>query len=86
MTSRWPSYADCFGSDTYPFRSTQGDHGVTLIVCSGLTAIQLFTDSDALALLFPWRSSVWLVPTAATVVLASASAATAKILERSSPI
>jgi hypothetical protein len=36
-----------------------------------LTAIQAFTGSDTLALLFPWRLSVILVPLASTILLAA---------------
>jgi len=39
-----------------------------------LTALQLVTGSDMLALLFPWRLSVFLVPVSAAIVLAAATA------------
>ncbi len=55
--------------------------GTTLAVAVGLTGLQLVLDSDSLALLFPWRSSVWLVPAAVTVLLARMSAALTKLLE-----
>ena len=38
---------------------------------AGLTALQLATSSDTLALLFPWRVSVWLVPVCAAILLAA---------------
>jgi hypothetical protein len=41
---------------------------------AALTALQLATDSDALALTFPWRVSVLLVPVATAVVIAKALA------------
>ena len=50
-----------------------------------LTAIQLVTGSETLALLFPWRVSVFLVPVCAAIVLAAAIRATfglASTLER----
>jgi hypothetical protein len=43
---------------------------VSLSGAFALTGVQLALDSDGLALLFPWRSSVYLVPLALTVVLA----------------
>jgi hypothetical protein len=49
--------------------------GVTLVAVLALTGLQLALDSDALALLFPWRPSVWLVPVATTVLLARLSGA-----------
>jgi hypothetical protein len=38
-----------------------------------LTALQLVTGSDTLALLFPWRLSIFLVPVSAALVLAAAT-------------
>jgi hypothetical protein len=55
----------------------------TLVAVLALTGLQLALDSDSLALLFPWRSSVWLVPAAATVLLARGSGLLAKLLESS---
>ena len=43
---------------------------VSLLASLALTLLQDALDSDALALLFPWRTSVWLVPLATSVVLA----------------
>ncbi len=40
-----------------------------------LTALQLVTGSETLALLFPWRLSVFLVPVGAAIVLAAATKA-----------
>ena len=40
-----------------------------------LTALQLVTGSETLALLFPWRLSVFLVPVSAAIVLAAATRA-----------
>ena len=40
-----------------------------------LTALQLVTGSETLALLFPWRLSVFLVPVSAAIVLAAATKA-----------
>ncbi len=34
-----------------------------------LTVIQLWTGSEALGLMFPWRASVWLVPAATAVIV-----------------
>lgn len=46
---------------------------VPLIVVLFLTAIQVLTSSKGLALLFPWRTSVILVPIASSVVLFKAT-------------
>ena len=43
--------------------------GVLFAASSALTLVQLATDSTALALLFPWRSSVILLPLATMIVL-----------------
>jgi hypothetical protein len=40
-------------------------------VTVGLTVLQMVTGSEALALLFPWRTSVFLVPIAAAVLVAT---------------
>ena len=53
----------------------------TLVAALALTGLQLALDSDSLALLFPWRPSVWLVPAAVTVLLARGSGALAELLE-----
>jgi hypothetical protein len=42
---------------------------------AALTALQLVTGSDTLALLFPWRLSVFLVPVSAAILLAAATRA-----------
>jgi hypothetical protein len=42
---------------------------VSVVVSAILTLVQLITDSNTLALLFPWRTSVYLVPVATAVVL-----------------
>lgn len=42
----------------------------SLAAAVGLTLLQLATSSDSLALLFPWRLSIYLVPIATTVILA----------------
>lgn len=39
------------------------------VLAASLTAVQFWTGSKALALMFPWRASVWLVPTATAVLL-----------------
>jgi hypothetical protein len=44
--------------------------GVSLAVLGVLTLVQIFGDSDTLALLFPWRLSVYLVPLSTMVLLA----------------
>ena len=49
---------------------------IPLVAAVGLTLLQLATDSDSLALLFPWRASVYLVPVATTVILARLLATT----------
>lgn len=41
----------------------------SIVVAALFTALQLLLGSDALALLFPWRPSVFLVPIATTVIL-----------------
>jgi len=53
---------------------------VSLVAGVALTAVQVATGSDALALLFPWRVSVYLVPVSACVVFAAALAAAAERL------
>ena len=60
---------------------------LALVVAAGgaLTAVQLLTGSETLALLFPWRVSVFLVPVCAAIVLAAAIRASfglASLLER----
>ncbi|MBA3420518.1 MAG: hypothetical protein H0U12_01245 [Thermoleophilaceae bacterium] len=60
---------------------------LALAVAAGgaLTAIQLVTGSETLALLFPWRVSIFLVPVCAAIVLAAATRAIfglASVLER----
>jgi hypothetical protein len=45
---------------------------VATAACAILTAVQLATGSRALALMFPWRISVLLVPVATTVIIAKA--------------
>jgi hypothetical protein len=47
---------------------------VPTVIATILTAIQVLTKSDALALLFPWRFSVVLMPVAVAVLLAKAVA------------
>jgi len=46
---------------------------VVLLVCTllagGLTVLQVFTGDLSLALIFPWRTSVWLVPACSAVLL-----------------
>jgi len=45
---------------------------IILVPCSlalAMTAIQIVTKSTALALLFPWRVSTWLVPLSAAILL-----------------
>jgi hypothetical protein len=44
------------------------------VACVALTALQLATGSDAMALLFPWRISVLLVPVATAVLAAKVAA------------
>ena len=44
---------------------------ISIIIALTLTIIQVVTSSDALALIFPWRISVILVPLAAVIILAS---------------
>ncbi len=60
---------------------------LALVVAAGggLTAVQLLTGSETLALLFPWRVSVFLVPVCAAILLAAAIRASfglASLLER----
>ncbi len=42
---------------------------ISVLVALGLTLIQISTNSDALALLFPWRLSVYILPLSTAVVL-----------------
>jgi hypothetical protein len=42
----------------------------SLVVGAGLTLLQVASDNDSLALLFPWRLSIYLVPIATTIGLA----------------
>jgi len=49
--------------------------GVPAALSALLTALQAVTDSQALALLFPWRVSAVLVPVAATIILSRLVAA-----------
>lgn len=44
--------------------------GVPFLLGTGLTLVQLFSGSNSLALLFPWRVSALLVPLATAVILA----------------
>ena len=48
---------------------------ISLAGAFAMTFLQNELVSDSLALLFPWRASVWLVPTATTVLLARSIAA-----------
>lgn len=43
--------------------------GLPFITAVFLTGIQAFTGNPALALLFPWRVSTWLVPVSTTIIL-----------------
>ena len=43
---------------------------VSFIVAGGLTLLQILTNSDALALLFPWRISIYLVPMSTSLLTA----------------
>ncbi|MGF1582567.1 MAG: DUF6798 domain-containing protein [Gemmataceae bacterium] len=45
---------------------------VTSLLSCGLTMVQVLTENHTLALLFPWRSSVILVPIATTIILTKA--------------
>jgi hypothetical protein len=56
--------------------------GLVFLLSLGLTLIQVATDSDTLALLFPWRPSAILVPTATTVILSRLVVASARWLDR----
>jgi hypothetical protein len=55
---------------------------VATLVAMGLTAVQLVTGSDTLALLFPWRLSVFLVPIATTIVITAVVSAVLDRIER----
>lgn len=63
--------------------------GIILFVASflatALTVVQLFLDNDALALLFPWRPSVYLVPLATTVFMSQGVTALTPWLEQLAP-
>jgi hypothetical protein len=43
---------------------------IPLCLSIGLTVIQVITSSDALALIFPWRLSTWLVPISVGLIIA----------------
>ena len=42
------------------------------VITALLTLLQIITSSDFLALLFPWRISVWLVPISSCLLIAKA--------------
>ena len=50
---------------------------IILLACSiaavGLTLLQVISGSPALALLFPWRTSAWLIPVCTAIVLGNVS-------------
>jgi hypothetical protein len=56
--------------------------GVPLVLSAGLTLLQVATDNDTLALLFPWRASVFLVPVATTIILSRLVLAGARWFQR----
>jgi hypothetical protein len=43
--------------------------GICLLIGAALTVVQIITDHPTLAMLFPWRLSIFLVPLATTVIL-----------------
>jgi hypothetical protein len=43
---------------------------VPLILCIGLTIVQVITKNDTLALIFPWRLSTWLVSISVGLIIA----------------
>jgi hypothetical protein len=55
---------------------------VPTVVSAILTVIQVLTKSDALALLFPWRFSVVLMPVAVAVLLAKLAAVVGRRVDR----
>ncbi|MEM7626919.1 MAG: DUF6798 domain-containing protein [Planctomycetota bacterium] len=59
---------------------------IVLLVCtllaSGLTVLQVVTDDLSLALLFPWRTSVWVVPASTAVVLGSVCVRLSRMIDR----
>jgi hypothetical protein len=42
---------------------------ISLCLALGLTLVQVFTNNDSLALIFPWRLSTWLVPIAVALIV-----------------
>jgi hypothetical protein len=58
--------------------------GLTFVLLAVLTALQIVTGSDALALMFPWRISAVLVPIATAIILSRLVLATADWLSRPS--
>jgi hypothetical protein len=46
---------------------------ISIGVAAGLTVLQVITDSDTLALLFPWRISAYLVPLATAALVSKAA-------------
>jgi uncharacterized protein DUF6798 len=53
---------------------------IVLGLATGLTLLQIATDSDTLALLFPWRATAVLVPLATAVIFTRAAAEAAALL------
>lgn len=58
---------------------------LSFLVGTGLTLLQLLTDSDTLALTFPWRVSVYLVPISSGVILAALLVACLRWLDLAYP-
>jgi hypothetical protein len=56
--------------------------GVTFLLATSLTLLQVATGSESLALLFPWRISAFLVPVATAVILTRLVIAAAAWLDR----
>jgi len=66
---------------------------LSVAAATALTAVQVATGSDALALLSPWRLSVWLVPVSTALLLAAGTQAVfaltgvvGRLLARRSPV
>jgi hypothetical protein len=56
----------------------------SFVASLGLTVVQILTGSKFLALLFPWRSSVYLVPIASAIILAKIVSVRLKFFDSSS--
>ncbi len=66
------------GSELFPVL------GLTFVSTAALTVIQVITGTNTLALLFPWRTSTFLIPAATAIILGRIVLAAAQWLDRKS--